>query len=78
MNKQEKLDKLDGLVLDRMLDILGEEDGELRDLGDLNTAIQYLAKNNVIEGKKQEDSVEDKVKKQLKAAEKRRAEGKPE
>ncbi len=77
MNKQEKLDKLDGLVLDRMLDILDEEDGELRDLGDLNTAIQYLAKNNVIQGKQQEDSVEEKVKQQLKAAEKRRAEGKP-
>lgn len=77
--KQEKLDQLDELVLDKMIGILdGEEDTDLRDLSDLNTAVQYLAKNNVIQGKMMEDTIEDKVKKQLKAAEKRRAEGKSE
>jgi len=71
-NKSEKLNKLDELVLDKMISILDEEDGDLKDLGDLNTAVQYLAKNNIIEGKKATDSVEDRVKKQLKEAEKRR------
>ncbi len=77
-SKSEKLNKLDELVLDKMISILDTDDGDLKDLGDLNTAVQYLAKNNIIEGKKAADSIEDKVKKQLKDAKKRRAEGKSE
>ena len=75
-SKKEKLEKLDTLVLDKMIEILDGEDGDLRDMGDLNTAIQYLAKNNVVEDKQRTDSIEEKVAKQLADAKKRRGEGK--
>ena len=76
MTKKEKLEKLDDYVLDRMLTIFGKEDGDLKELGDLNTPIQYLSKNNVIQDKQRTDSVEEKVAKQLADAKKRRGEGK--
>ena len=74
--KSDKLKELDELVLSKMITILkGEEKTNLGDLSDLNTAVQYLAKNNITEVKKAADSIEDKVKSQLAAAEKRRAKG---
>lgn len=70
MTKEEKLAKLDDLVLGRMIDILEAKDGNLMELSTLNTAVQYLRANNIIEDKKnkRDQSVEERIRE----AEKRR------
>ena len=49
-SKQERLEKLDGLVLDRMIDYI--EKGKIELLSELTTAVQYLKANQVVETKK--------------------------
>lgn len=69
MNKKEELDKLDGLVRKKMLDILS---GYSQDnLAELNTVVQYLAKNNVTE-EKAKGTVEEDIAKRLQDAKDRR------
>ena len=70
MTKKDKLDLLDGLILDRMIDIL-QNDGDLRDLSDLSTPSQYIAKNNIVE-EKSVSSREEEIKKRVKDANARR------
>ncbi len=72
-SKSEKLNKLDELVLDKMIEIMSSEEGDMRDLGDMNVIVQYLAKNSVV-AEKEKSTVEEDVKKRVKAAEKRREE----
>jgi len=72
-SKTEKLNKLDGLVLDKMIEIMSDKEGDMRDLGDMNVIVQYLAKNSVV-AEKEKSTVEEDVKKRVKAAEKRREE----
>lgn len=73
MSKSEKLDKLDGLVLDRMIAYIEQDKIEL--LSELTTAVQYLKANQVVEPPKKHDSdpIEER-KKKLEEAKKRRGE----
>lgn len=73
MNKSERLEKLDGLVLDRMIDFI--EQGKIDLLSELTTAVQYLKANQVVEPPKKHDAdpVEAR-KKKLEEAKKRRGE----
>ena len=74
MTKQEKLDQLDELVIDRMIALLEDEDKEeTRKLPELATAVNYLAKNNIV-SEKAKSTVEEKVQERVKAAKKRRGE----
>lgn len=73
-NKDEKLEKLDDLVLDAMIDIMEKGKGKpdmYSYLSDLATPSNYLAKNNKTAEKKKA-SVEDEVKRRAEEAEKRR------
>ena len=71
MNKSEKLDKLDGLVLDQMIAYI--EGGKIDLIKELTTAVQYLKANQVVEPPKKHDSdpIEER-KKKLEEAKKRR------
>lgn len=70
MTKQDKLDKLDELLLDRMIDIMdGKRD--TKELSDLATVSNYLAKNNVVAEKKK-SSTEEYIKNRVEEAKKRR------
>lgn len=69
MNKQEKLDKLDELVLDKMIDCMENNNTEI--IGELNTVVAYLAKNNAV-AEKGKSTVEEDTQKRLEAAKKRR------
>lgn len=51
--KAEKLDKLDKLVLDKMITYI--ESGKPDLLSELTTAVQYLKANQVVETKKNND-----------------------
>ena len=70
--KQNKLNKLDELLLDKMLKIM--EDGNIADLPDLASASNYLAKNQMV-AEKEKSTIEDDIKKRQKKAEDRRAKG---
>ncbi len=72
MTKKDKLTKLDGLILDKMLDVMEDEDEDtLRVLSDLTPAINYL-RNNQEMSEKTKSTVEEATKKRLKAASDRR------
>ena len=73
MNKSEKLEKLDGLVLDQMIAYI--EGGKIDLIKELTTAVQYLKANQVVEPPKKHDSdpIEER-KKKLEEAKKRRGE----
>lgn len=70
MTKQEKLNHLDGLVLDRMITLVESEETHL--LPELVPAVNYLKANNKVEVLKQEDDAVALRKKKLEEAKKRR------
>lgn len=72
--KDEKLDKLDTMLIDAMTTIMekGQKDPEAYgSLSDLATVSNYLAKNNKVAEKKK-STVEDDIRARKKAAEDRR------
>ena len=72
MTKKEKLETLDGLVLDKMLEIMeSEDDRNLQKLSDLTVPMNYLRNNQVV-AEKARSSVEEDTKKRLAEAKKRR------
>ena len=70
MNKQEELDLLDKNIR-RLLIEATKEGGDTSILPELNTAIQYLSKNNVV-AERAKSSVEEDIEKRLLEAKKRR------
>ena len=70
MNKQEKLNKLDMAILDKMLEWI--ETDETDRLPELGNAISYLKANAVVEEKKQDDDILEQRKKKLEEVKKRR------
>lgn len=77
MTKQEKLDKLDGELIDAMLHIMtkGKKDPEVYGhLSNLATVSNYLAKNNVVSDKKK-STLDDDIKQRTAEAKKRRENG---
>ena len=70
MNKQEELDILDKNIR-RLLIEATKEGGDTSILPELNTAIQYLSKNNVV-AERAKSSVEEDIEKRLLEAKKRR------
>ena len=72
MTKKEKLEKLDELLIDRMLDIMSDEDDNaIRALSDLTVAMNYL-KNNAVVAEKTKGSIEKDTEKRLAEAKQRR------
>ena len=71
--KREKLEKLDTLVLDKMIDYI--ESGKVDMVKELTTAVQYLKANQVVEPPKSkgDDPVEE-SKRRLEEAKRRRKE----
>lgn len=72
MTKQEKLNRLDTLVLDRMITLVETQKTEL--LPELVPAVNYLKANNKVEVLKQEDDAVVLRKKKLEEVQKRRNE----
>lgn len=70
MTKQDALNQLDKNIL-RLLIEATSEGGDTSILPELNTAIQYLAKNNVV-SEKQKSTVDEDIAKRLEEAKKRR------
>lgn len=72
MTKKEKLSKLDELVLDRMIDIMADEDDNaIQALASLSTPMNYL-KNNQVVAEKAKSTIEEDVKKRIEEAKERR------
>jgi hypothetical protein len=71
--KKEKLKKLDELVLNRMISILGKDDGEAYtdELKDLTPVINYL-RNNAMVADKEKSTIEKDTAKRLAEAKARR------
>lgn len=70
-DKQAKLIKLDGLVLDKIISYL--EYNQIENIKELTTAVQYLKANQVVEVQKKDNSDPlEKRKMKLAEAEKRR------
>jgi len=73
--KQKKMEKLDELLLDKMIDIMESKDKDAIDeLSTLSTPMNYL-KNNQIVADKSKSTVEEETEKRLAEARKRRAKG---
>ena len=72
MTKQEKLNHLDALILDRMIALVTSEETHL--LPELVPAVNYLKANNKVEVLKQEDDAVALRKKKLEEVQKRRNE----
>ncbi len=71
--KKEKLERLDELLLNRMIDIMEDtEDDAIEALSSLTTPMNYLRNNQVLSDKPKSTTEED-TKKRLAAAKKRRA-----
>jgi len=70
MTKQDALKELDKNILRIMINAT-KEGGDTSVLPELNPAIQYLAKNNLTEDKK-ESTIEDEIKQKVKDANDRR------
>ncbi|MCI4437196.1 MAG: hypothetical protein JHC33_10365 [Ignisphaera sp.] len=70
MNKQDKLNKLDIAILDKMLEWI--ETDETNRLPELGNAISYLKANAVVEDKKQDDDILEQRKKKLAEVKKHR------
>ena len=68
-SKKEDLENIDKLVRKRMIECLSSNKTDL--LPELNTAIQYLAKNNLVE-EKARGSVEEDIANKVAEANKRR------
>jgi len=76
-SKKEKLEQLDSLVLDKMLEIMKSTDEDkMRTLSDLTVPMNYLRNNQVL-ADKPKSTIETDVKKRLEEAKKRRKENKP-
>ena len=76
MNKKQKLDKLDELLLDKLISIMDSDDDEqLEGLSNLTVPMNYL-KNNMVVAEKEKSTADDNIKKRLKEAEVRRAKNK--
>ena len=76
MNKKQKLDKLDELLLDKLISIMDSNDDEqLEGLSNLTVPMNYL-KNNMVVAEKEKSTADDNIKKRLKEAEVRRAKNK--
>lgn len=74
--KKDKLEKLDTLLLDRMIDIMEDvDDNKILELSALGVPMNYL-KNNQVVSDKPKSSIEEDSQKKLAAAKKRRALGK--
>ncbi|MDB4681389.1 hypothetical protein OAE88_00615 [bacterium] len=73
MTKQEELDIIDGNIR-RLLIEATKVGGDTSILPELNTAIQYVSKNNVV-SEKAKSSVEEDIQKRLDEANERRANG---
>ena len=71
--KEEKLKKLDELVLDKMIEIM-EGEGDIDDLSSLSTPMNYLRNNQTL-AEKPKSTVEEDTKARLKRARERRAKG---
>jgi len=69
MTKKEKLERLDELVLDRMVKLV--ENGDTNELAELSVAVNYLKSNAVVE-EKSRSSVEEDTKARLAEADERR------
>ena len=63
MNKQNKLARLDELVLDRMIKLIETEETNL--LAELSNPIAYLKANEVVEKRKETNDVVEERKKKL-------------
>lgn len=73
MNKADKLEKLDNLVLDKMISLMKENKTD--QLSELTTAVQYLKANQVVEPPKKHEADPIEARKQkLKEAKERRGE----
>ncbi|HEB37627.1 MAG TPA: hypothetical protein ENI14_03080 [Thermoplasmatales archaeon] len=73
--KKEKLETLDTLLLDKMIDILESgNDEDLDLLSSLSVPMNYLRNNQVL-SEKPKSTVEEDTKKRLQAAKDRRAKG---
>ena len=68
-DKQKKLDKLDELLIDGMIEAM--EKGQYEVLSDFASVSNYLAKNNKVE-EKAKSSVEDDIRNRVKEAKNRR------
>ena len=69
VTKNDKLNKLDGLLLDKMIGIM--ESGETELLPELTSVISYLKGNNLTEDK-QSSTIEEEIKLKVKEANDRR------
>lgn len=69
LTKKEKLEKLDGLLIDGMIEAM--EEGTYEVLSDFASVSNYLAKNNKVQDK-ESSSLEEDNQKKVKEAEKRR------
>jgi len=67
--KKEKLEELDGLILDQQLEWMNE--GKTEFLSDLTPTINYL-RNNAVVAEKEKSTLEKDTKKRLAEAQKRR------
>ncbi len=73
MTKKEKLDRLDELLLNKLIDIMeAEDDEQLEGLSNLTVPMNYL-KNNSTVSEKGKSTIEEDTKKRLAEAKKRRA-----
>ncbi len=76
MNKKQKLNKLDELLLDKLISIMeSDNDEELEGLSNLTVPMNFL-KNNMVVAEKEKSTADDNIKKRLKEAEVRRAKNK--
>ena len=63
MNKREKLEKLDAMLLDKMTDLLSKDDYEaIKSLGTIST---YLKNNQVLTPPKEKSTAHDRIKNAL-------------
>ena len=71
--KKEKLEQLDNLLLDKLIDIMeSDEDEELEGLSNLTVPMNYLRNNSTV-SEKGKSTIEEDTKKRLAAAKERRA-----
>lgn len=79
ITKKEKLDKLDQLVLDRMIEIMEDIDDDKRvfELSALSVPMNYLKNNQIVE-ERGKSTIEEDNRKRLEEAKKRRGQGKAE
>ena len=70
MNKKERLDLIERLLEEKMIEFL--TNGETERLPELSTPANYVAKNNRVEEKAKQNSEQDEMKKKIEEAKKKR------